>query len=84
MAVIDASLAMMPRLDAQEALEAVVRLGVGTGAYKAEDQRARVKAWQRAAHPDRAAAVVKPSASDLRAIGIKVVRTKKRKAQAHG
>lgn len=68
----------MTRLQAEEQLERVQALGVGTGSYGKDDQRRYLRGWETAAAPNRRAAVVKLQPEDARAIGIRVTRVKRK------
>lgn len=62
---------MLPRLWAEESIDEVQRLGVGTGTLKADRRNALMRAWQRAAKVNRRrAARRKASPDELRRVGI--------------
>lgn len=83
MAVLAACITMLPRLTAEEGIAAYLRVAVGTGSLEKSGSETLRKAWREMASPDHQPQVVrKPTARDLKAIGIKVVKT--RKAEIHG
>ena len=53
LAVLDAYMLMLPRLQAEAALSHVVELGVGTGAMEKHDRREAIGTWQRLARGPR-------------------------------
>jgi hypothetical protein len=69
LAVIRAFVAMLPRLEAEEALKTAQRVSVGTGATK--NGRAVIRGWERAARGGRSRAV-KPTPDQLADLGIGV------------
>lgn len=84
MAVVVASLRMMPRLEAEESLQAVVVAAMG-GGLLAKDDAARIRvAWETAANGGRRRAL-KPTPDDLRAagIGVRVVPAPLKAPEAH-
>lgn len=72
-AVVRAHIAMLPRLQAREALRAVMITALGTGSLSKDDATATLRGWERIAHPSAVRRPVRPSPADLQRIGIQVV-----------
>lgn len=51
MGIVRACMRMLPRLQAEEAIEAAERVGVGSGAYSEADQNAIMSRWRAAQQP---------------------------------
>lgn len=77
MGLVRAHLAMLPRLDAEEAVGAKLRVAMGMGSLTTADQREINAHWAAAARPPQARMAVTPTAHDLKAIGIKVIRERR-------
>lgn len=79
--MVRACMEAVPRLRATEALEAALRVSVGTGSLTVDDQRAVRREWLTASRPaHRRARPLPPSARDLGEIGIAVKRVRKKQA----
>lgn len=72
---------MLGRLEAEEALDAVLRMSVGSGAMKREDADGFLRAWAERAdpHPADRARAPRATPGHLRAMGIGVERVRRPK-----
>ena len=63
---------MLPRLEAEESLQAAVRVGIGSGKVSADEARSIQSGWQRTAQVRRPRAV-RATTEMLPSLGIEVV-----------
>jgi hypothetical protein len=76
---VNASVAMMDRMSAEEALEQVRRVGIGTGSYEKDAASRVLAAWTRTVTGARAPRPPKPTVHELRTMGIGVRKQKRQR-----
>jgi hypothetical protein len=73
MVLVESYLAMLPRLEAEEAIDAASRVGVGSGTMSADTSRRLRRTWERLAEGNTPRPRLTPSVEQLSVMGFRFI-----------